>query len=314
MLVAFFAVQWLRVRSIRVVQNFAISLGGLFVVLAPFGAALARAGDYASRRVSDTSILWGHLSPYREALAKGEVGPLEVLRRNLVLSLGFFGRDDVGGAGGFEFGHFAMLDRFSLTLFGIGVLIALVRLRRTTDLLFVLLTLAACVGMVTLTMPPPTVHRYGLTFPFLAIVMTLPFWLLLRLTRLPGSVRHAVAAGLVLLFVAVNMRRFSEAVFPEQSSDELRLAELLNQKYGGRPLYVAAFPAFGFQKVFYFFDRWKGRRVETDFHAHLLERVDPRERYVYVITLAGDFRKQFEAADPNGRFTRFSVGYSLFAN
>lgn len=313
-LVAFFAVQLVRERSVRVLQNFAISLGGLFLVLAPFGAALLRAGDYASRRVADTSILWGHLSPYREAIAKGETGPLEVLRHNLAVSLGFFARDDVGGAGGFEFGHFAMLDPFSLALFGTGVLIALASLRRKTDLLFVLLTLAGCVGMVTMTMPPPTVHRFGLAIPFLVIVMSLPFGLLFRLPRIPLSVRHAVAAGLLLVFAGVNLRRFSKAVFPEQSPDELRLAELLNQRYGGRPVYFAAFPAYGFQKVFYFYDRSEGRRVETDFHAHLLERVNPLEKYVYVITLADPFRKSFEEADPNGRFVRFSPGYSLFAN
>lgn len=314
MLVAFFAVQLLRDRPVRVLQNFAISLGGLSVVLAPFGAALARAGDYASRRVSDTSILWGHLSPYQEELAKGEVGPLEVLRRNLALALDFFARDDVGGAGGFEFGHFSLLDRFSLLLFCAGVLIALIVIRQRTGFLFVLLTLVGAVGMVTLTMPPPTVHRFGIAFPFLVIMMTVPYWLLFRFPGLPWSVRHAIAAGLLLLFVGVNQRRFAEAVLPEQFSADLHLAELLNQRYGGRPVYIAAFPAFGFQKVFYFCDRWKGRRVETDFHSHLLERFNPRERYVYVVTLGKFFRKRFEEADPNGRFMPFSIGYSLFAN
>jgi hypothetical protein len=314
MLVAFFALHWLRERSVRVMQNFAIALGGIFVVIAPFAAALVRSGDYASRRVTDTSLLWGHLSPYREALARGEVGPLAVLRDNLSLSLGFFARDGVGGGGGFDFGRFALLDRFSLVLFCAGVLIALAFVTRATAVLLVLLTLAASVGMVALTMPPPTIHRFGIAFPFLVILMTLPFSLLLRLPKLPSSVRHALAAGLVLVFVGINQRRFTEAVFLDQPADDLRLAELLNQRYGGRNLYVAAFPAFGFQKIFYFRDKWKGRRVESDFHAKLLARLDPNEKYVYVVTLADFFRKRFEQADPNGRFVRFSTGYSLFAN
>jgi hypothetical protein len=314
MLVAFFALHWLRERSVRIVENFAIALGGVFVVIAPFAAALVRSGDYASRRVADTSLLWGHLSPYREALAKGELGPLTVLRDNLALSLGFFARDGVGGGGGFDFGRFALLDRFSLALFCAGVLIALAFVPRATAALFALLTLAVSVGMVALTMPPPTIHRFGIAFPFLVILMTLPFSLLFRFPKLPESVRHALAAGLLLVFVGVNQRRFTEAVFLDQPADDLRLAELLNQRYGGRNLYVAAFPAFGFQKIFYFRDKWKGRRVESDFHDKLLTRLDPREKYVYVVTLGEFFRKRFEQADPNGRFVRFSTGYSLFAN
>jgi hypothetical protein len=314
MLVAFFALHWLRERSVRVLQNFAIALGGIFVVVAPFAAALLRAGDYVSRRSNEISLLHGAWSPYREVLAKGEVGPLAVLRDNLALSLKSFFRDGIGGHGGYDFGHLAFFDRFSLVLFGTGALAGLVLALRRTELLLVFLLIgAAFVSGMVMTIPPPAYHRFSIAFPFLVIVMTLPFFLLLRVGKLPRSVSYALAAGLLLVFVGVNQRRFTEAVFRDQSADDLRLAELLQHRYGGRNLYVAAFPAFGFEKVLYFRGGWKGR-VETDFHDTLLKKFNRRERYVYVMIFGGDFQKRFEYADPNGRYSRFSTTYSLFAN
>jgi Dolichyl-phosphate-mannose-protein mannosyltransferase len=314
MLIAFFALHWLRERSVRVVENFAIALGGVFVVIAPFAASFFRAGDYVSRRSDEISLLHGAWSPYRDVLAKGEVGPLAVLRDNLVLSFKSFFRDGIGGHGGYDFGHLAFFDRFSLVLFGAGALAGLVlALRRSEILLVFLLIGAAFMSGMVMTIPPPAYHRFSIAIPFVVILMTLPFSLLLRFPKLPESVRYALAVGFLLVFVGVNQRRFTEAVFRDQSADDLRLAELLQHRYGGRNLYVAAFPAFGFEKVLYFRGGWKGR-VETRFHDDLLKNFNRREKYVYVMIFGGDFQKRFEEADPSGRYSRFSTSYSLFAN
>ena len=47
---------------------------------------------------------------------------------------------------------------------------------------------------------------------------------------------------------------------------------------------------------------------------NLLRNFNPKEKYVYVMTLGDVNRKLFEKADPKGRYFRFSVGYSIFAN
>src|SRR5262249_25135845 len=163
--------------------------------------------------------------------------------------------------------------------------------------------------------PPPTGHRFSLALPFVAIVMALPLRLLLERRWAPATVRAALVAGLLFLYASLNERRLVGAVIRDASPDELRLSELLNQRFGPRHLYVAAFDAFFFEKVFYFQDRWKGlRRVDTKFHSYLLENFRRGEKYVYVMILGDAFRRQFEKADPAGRYTRFSVGYSLFFN
>ncbi|HSS45042.1 MAG TPA: hypothetical protein VLO07_06840, partial [Thermoanaerobaculia bacterium] len=273
-----------------------------------------RFGNYASRRASDVSLLTGELSPYREAIAKGE-SPLPVIQASLTASLKSLYRDGIGGGEGFSFGHLALFDRFSLALLLVGSLSGLVLLFRKTELLFVYLVIgAAFLAGVVLTIPPPAYHRFSIAFPFLVILMTLPFHLLLRLSRLANSVRLTVLLGVLFLFVCANERHLVEAVLRDQPAEELRLAELINQRFPNRALYVAAYRSFAFQKIFFFQDSSKNRRVESAYHRRLLRRLHQDERYVYVVIFPDEFRGRFEQADPNGRFFRFSSFYGVFAN
>ncbi len=315
MLLAFSVFQWLRSRSLLAVRNFVISLAGMLVVLAPFAAFFFRSENYVSPRARQVSLLTGEWSPYRQAIEKGTTTAAAVLRTNIALSLKSFFRNGVGGHGGYDFGHLALFDRFSFALFVAGLLAALVLMFRKSEVFFVLLVIgAAFLTGMALTIPPPAYHRFSIAFPFLVIVMTLPFFLLLRLSSLPRTNRLALAAGLLLLFACVNERHFVEATIRDAPADELRLAELINQRYDNRNLYVGAFDAFAFQKIFYFRDKWKNRHVRTTFHDKLLQDFNRNEKYVYVMILGDFFRKRFQEADPKGRFIRFSQGYSLFVN
>jgi 4-amino-4-deoxy-L-arabinose transferase-like glycosyltransferase len=314
-LLAFSLVRWRRSRSPIVRRNLAVALTGMLVVLAPFLAFFFRSGNYVSPRARQVSLMTGEWSPYRQAIEKGTARPLAVVRDNMKLSLKSFAENGIGGHGGYDFGRLAFFDRSSLALFLAGFAAGFLLLPRKSEILFVLLVVGASflTGMV-LTIPPPAYHRFSIAFPFLVILMTLPFYLLLRLSRLPGTIRHALAAGLLLLFACLNQRQFVEAVFRDRPSDELRLSELLNQRFDGRNLYVAAFRSFAFQKIFAFRDRWKNRRVESAYHDTLLKKFNRGEKYVYVMIFPDDFRKRFEKADPGGRFFRFSASYGVFAN
>lgn len=314
LLLAFFVLSWLKERSIRVGYNLLIALGGAFAVLAPYVAGFLRFGDYISRRSDEISLVSGAWSPYREALDQGAMGPLDVLRGNLLLSLRSLVQDGVGGHGGYDFGHLALLDRFSVTLLLVGAVAGIAfSIRRREFLLVPLAIAAAFVSGMALTTPPPAYHRFSVAFPFLVIVMTLPFALLFGLARPSRAIRYAAAAGLLAVFAAVNHRRFTEAVFRDAPNANLPMVEMLQRRYAGRHLYVAAFPSFALDKLLFFRGGWKGR-VETDFHDKLLERFSPNEKYVYVIILAPYFRERFEASDPKGRFIALKNGYSLFVN
>jgi hypothetical protein len=312
-LLAFFAVQFLRVRRAWVLRNFFLSLAGMLIAVAPFAAYFLRSENYVTPRAKQVSLLTGEWSPYAEAIRKGQVTKVAVVRKNLDASLKSFVKDGIGGHGGYDFGHRAFFDRFTLVLFLGGLLAALVLVFFRSELLFVLLVILASFATgIVLTIPPPAYHRFSIAFPFLVMVMTLPFFLLFRLSDLPASARYALAAGLLLVYACVNERLFVDATIRDVPSDELRLCELINQRYDGRKLYVGAFDAFAFQKILYFRDRWKNRPVRTTFHDRLLEDFNPNEKYLYVMILGDDFKKKFQRADPKGRFVRFSESYSLF--
>ena len=285
----------------------------MLLVLAPFLAFFLRSENYVAPRTKQVSLLTGEWSPYREAVAKGKRSAASVIVENLKLSLRSFVADGVGGHGGYDFGRLAFFDRFSLALFLAGLLAGAVLLFRTTALVFVfvVIELAFFTAMV-LTIPPPAYHRFSIAFPFLVILMTIPFHLWLSLRRVPRSVRYALAAGLLILFACVNERHFVEAVVRDHAPDEFRLAQMLNQRFAGRHVYVAAYDSFALQKVFYFLNKWPDRQIETGFHDNQLKKFNSNEKYVYVMILVDAFREKFRQADPNGRFYRFSEGYTPF--
>ena len=123
-----------------------------------------------------------------------------------------------------------------------------------------------------------------------------------------------MAGGLLLIFASTNQRHLVNAVLNDDPVGDLRLSNFLNQRYPDRPIYVAAFRTFAFQRVFYFRDRRRNKHIESAFHRDLLKKLHPDEKYVYVMIFPDEFQKPFEQADPRGRFFRFSVNYGIFAN
>lgn len=315
-LLFFAAGAWIRSRSWASLQNLAIVLGGVFLVVSPFVAEGVRSGGYVSRRANEISLLTGEWSPHREAIAKG-ANPVPIVRDNLVLALRAMAEDEIGGHGGYDFGHRAMFDRFALVLFVIGAAGGLALAVRKPEILFVFLVIgAAFVSGVVLTIPPPAYHRFSIAFPFLAIVMAVPFYLLRKIPRLPVFVANALTAGLLLIFACRNEKQLAEAAIRDAPLREMELARFVNQRYPDRPLYIAAFPGYGYNRIYYFSGPQARRRpkVETEYHANMLKIFNPGEKYVYVILFPEDFEKLFREADPRGKFFRFSNGFAVFAN
>jgi len=120
-------------------RNLCVSLGGILLVLAPFAAWSLRFGNYISHRANQVSLLTAEWSPHLDAIRK----ELTVLRDHLRLVLTSFAQDGIGGHGGYDFGHVAFFDRFSLALFLAGVLAGLVLAFRRTELFFVFLVILA---------------------------------------------------------------------------------------------------------------------------------------------------------------------------
>ena len=100
-LLAFVAVAFLRARRFLVLQNFAVALAGMLLVLAPFAAYGLRYGNYVATRPNQVSLLTGTWSPHREEIARG-ANPLPIIRDNLVLVSKSFVTNGMGGSQGFD--------------------------------------------------------------------------------------------------------------------------------------------------------------------------------------------------------------------
>ncbi|MDQ2980390.1 MAG: glycosyltransferase family 39 protein, partial [Acidobacteriota bacterium] len=160
-LLVFAAGAWLRERSWAALQNLAIAVGGILLVVSPFAADGVRSGGYVSRRANEISLLTGDWSPHREAVARG-ANPVPIVRDNLTLALAAMARDGIGGHGGYDFGHRAMFEPFSLALFLLGVVGGLFLSARKPEILFVFVAIgAAFASGVVLTIPPPAYHRFS---------------------------------------------------------------------------------------------------------------------------------------------------------
>ena len=325
-LVAFLAVAFWRGERKRVFRNFVVATSGVLIVLAPFVAWTLAAGGFTARRVSQLSLLTGTWSPYRQAIAAG-ASPLPVIRDSFILSCEALVRDGPGGGGGYDFGHLALLDRVSLALLAAGALVGLALLKRKTGLFFVFFVIgAAFLFGVVLMIPPPGFHRFGIAFPFLVLLMTIPFWLLWRASRLPEAARFAFAALLVLLFIRQNERHLAQAIGRDTPPMEIAFSRLLRQQFGDRKLAIAGWPIHHIRKVLYFQGvprNWDLRPVPQRW---LVKDLDPKKPYAYVLTLRSEvptdlrerfaekYRENFERADPKGRYRRISPYYGVFAN
>jgi hypothetical protein len=127
-------------------------------------------------------------------------------------------------------------------------------------------------------------------------------------------VRAAVAALGVSLLGSANIDRFSEIAAGEMAPDDMFLASWVNTRYPDRTLYVAAFSNHAYEKLAYFVRPRRESPTVTGYHAKLLKKLDPTERYVYVVIFPNAFERPFQQADPRGRFHHYRADWGLFVN
>jgi len=300
-------------RERHVMRNLCLFILGVAAVLAPFAARAARVPSDYFHRFAQVALLGGEWSTYRPGGGGARVPAWRAATQNLRLSLRSLHSGGIGGHGGYDFGRQALLEPLALALAVGGALRAawLARSRPEWFLVFVTIVASFTAGMA-LTIPPPAFHRFSIAFPFLALLIALPLDALA--TSSIGSrearwVAGALVAGALLI---TQHAYFLRAVLPEADAEPLRLARFLDARFPDRPIYVAAYPSFAFEKI-YRFAAARPRPVTSAYHAALLATLNPARRYVYVVTLPDSFAAAFAARDPDGRLLRFSPDYAVFA-
>ena len=315
----FYTVSFLKDKAKKLVlKNLSLSLFAFLMVVAPFiGVAFHSKNPYILTRYNQVNIIHGEWSVAKDSISSIPEAAL-VIKKSLVDSLFSFFRDDIGGHGGYEFGRLAFFDEFSLFLFVLGLAYSLTLLPKKPELFFVLLVIAVSfISGVVFTIQPPAFHRFSLAYPFVVIILSLPFYFFSRLKKGRPLVIFSVLITL-LIFVVVNQRYFLKSVNRDIENNredlkDIKIIKYINQHYPERKVYLAAFPAHGLGRVFYFFN--PNKKIEVDYHDVLLSKINPGEKYLYIILFPDQFNEKFKKADENGRIIDDIVDkYSLFVN
>ena len=311
----FFVARGTPLRERHVGRNLALFLLGGMMVLAPFILRALHTPNALFRRFEQVSLIGGQWSfSYTEQVANGAT-LVQIVCENVWRSLESIVLSGIGGSGGYGFAKQALLEPLSFALFVLGALRAIALASTSIEWVLLLVTTALFFLVnVGLSTPPPAFHRFSIGFPFLCLLLALPLHALLAAPWGGVAWRRTVVAATLAAFVCTQTWYARRAMIPESDFDELRLARFVDEQFPDRPLYVAAFPTYAFERFYHFARVSRDRRVTTDYHATLLDSFDRRRKYVYVITLPAAFDAQFARRDPQGRFIHFSPQFSLFVN
>lgn len=309
----FFIFQYLKTTNVSVLKDFVTALAGFFIVLSPFLTQAFRFDNYFTSRTSQVSLITGTMSGEKEKIAKGE-NPLRILENSTLQFGRAFYSPDIAGAGGFDFAHQAFFDKFTFWLAVLGLFMGILMVFAKVELIVLFSVILLSSTTVVFAILPPSFHRFILSFPFICILIALPFRLLWSGKYLPRSVKMITTIFFLSFYSVSNISYFREAIKRETVNPDLDLSAYINRYFPGRNLYIAAYPGFGFEKTYYFAPGKNALRVITGYHSDLLAKFPIQEKYVYVILFPYDFNDKFREADPAGTIIPVSNQYSLFVN
>ena len=283
-------------------KNFLSALFAFFITLGPFLTYTLLYYNYFTERINQVSLLKGSLS---------EV--VLILGKNVMTGLASFTTDGIGGSEGFNFGHLALFDTFTRSLFIVSFLTALYAYFSHKKILFIFFPLFLSFLTMALSMPPPGYHRFILAYPLLSAILSIPFYYWVKI-QMPLALRAVIPLFIFALYARGNQMYFQKAVQTEKNNEELRLSEFINANYPNRHLFIASFPGFAFEKIYFLTPGKNAEEVTSDYHKSLLGKFESDIPYVYVITFPKSFDEAFIQKDPHGKLVKFSQNYDLFVN
>ncbi len=313
MLILYF-LQLINVRKLSVIGNFGLAIVTFLIVLSPYLTYALKYNNYFFSRTSQVSLLSGSWSGIKDKIARGESSTLNEIKESLTISLKSFYQDGIGGHGGYDFGHLAFFEKYSLYLFIAGAIIGIFLIFTNFEVLFIYLTILFCFSAMVFSTPPPAYHRLSLSFPFLSMILSIPFYILLSLNKTNRLIRYIVCVIFIFIYMYFNQQYFLKSIKGEEYHESLRISDYINKNFPGRNIYVASYPGFGFDKVYYFSQGKNAKSITTGYHDGFITTFNPNEKYVYAIIFPEDFNDKFQQLDPNGKIINISKGYSLFVN
>ena len=308
-----FFCQLLIIKKLYVVRNFLISIVGFAVVISPFFTYANTFENYFTDRLIQVSLLTGAWSSISKDVSQGK-SIFPFLKDNIFLTIKSFYIDGIGGQGGVNFGRLALFESFSLYLFLSGLLFLFILVPRKIELLLLLLVVIFSIIPIILSIPPPAYHRFALAFPFINIISALPFYVILKVLRIHSSIKYILIFMIIIIYGAKNQSYYLTSVKAEKYHPILYVSDYINKNFPVRNVYVAAYPGYAFDKIYYFSREKNATGIYVEYHETFLAHFNRNEKYVYVVLFPDVFNDRFSRADPNGRVINLSADYSLFVN
>ena len=303
-------------QKIGTVKFSLLTLIAFLMAIGPFVTYAIKFNNYFFQRTNQISLLSGEWSDVKNKISKGEISIPLAIKQNLILTTSSLYKNGFGGNGGYDFGHIAFFDPIILLLFIFGFSRCcwlIITRHHSLPLLLVILTIFTSFATMVLSIPPPAFHRFSLAYPFIIIILVAPFEWFLSIKKINRKIITTLTVVILAVIIVDNQNRFMVATASEKENIDIRLSEYLDNHFPERKLYVAAFPGFVFEKIYYFAGN-NYRKITTDYHSNLLQNFNLNEKYAYVILFPETFNSAFAQADPNGTIISFSAKYSLFVN
>lgn len=243
-------------------KYFLLSIGIFLLTFGPLAVYANKVENFFLQRSSQVSVFSGEWSHYADDNLTFEKF-YEILKPQMTKSVRSLYQDDIGGHGGYDFGHLSLFDWLTFISFFISILYFLFKglFKIQTQHLIVLVIIFASfvVGMV-FTIPPPAYHRFSLAFPFIAMAIAVTgerfFQLSLRSIGKPAVLIFMIALLSVLLS---NVSHFSNML----ENDKNRNSEFIQlerdiRAQEERNIYISAFNSYALGKYLLF--RFEGER------------------------------------------------------
>lgn len=282
---------------------------GFIITAGPLLAYAAGVDNYFLTRMNQVDLWSGSWSPYK-ALPQGQ--KWQLLEANFLLAIRSMYIDGLGGHGGYNFGRLGMLSGWNLGLLGFGLMVIVVLWRRQRFWGWIMLAVGASFMSMVLSIPPPAFHRFSAAFPLLGLIAAAPSLLWPEKWKRTGLVLVMVMG---VFWGRENWNKFHQATEPENQNQDVLLINQILRDYPGRKVYIAAFPSYHLEKVWYFMaESYRDQKVTSKYHTDLIGKMNRDEKYVYIILWPHIYEYLFTSADIGGKRVPFNASYSLFVN
>jgi hypothetical protein len=286
---------------------------GFLIVTAPFGAYMLKHRTfYIAGRTNQVSLLTGSWSEYTQKENRKSFST--ILGNQIGNSLKSLAIDNIGGHGGYNFGHLALFDPVSLITVSGGIITVIILMfKNPAASILILIPLFTFITGVVLTIPPPALHRLSLAFPYFSILSALPFYTVIKVFKKPLI---PVTTGFLLItaYLSYNLLRTKLMLNSETNNESLSISRMINTRFPGRHVHVASFPGFAFEKIYYFSENKTSLTIDTNYHNNYLEKFKPNEPYIYIIIFPKTFSEKFLSVDPDAEIVYTSDNFAVTVN